>query len=294
MKPTVYFSSSLTPETLIRLYEMLGSPCSGKVAAKVHSGEKGNQNFIAPDFLFPLIDQVGATVVETNTAYPAARNKTKKHLGLMEEHGWAKRPFEILDGEGPDLEIPVVNGLRLDKNLVGKGIEKYDSLLVLSHFKGHPMGGYGGALKQLSIGMASSAGKANIHSAGASSSPVLCWAKKTEQEAFLESMVDAAKTVIEYFGKKKGIVYLSIMKNMSVDCDCCAKAEDPCMKDIGILASFDPVAIDAACLDLVEASDDPGKEHFLERVTSRKGYHTIEMAERQGLGSRDYELVRID
>ena len=294
MKPTVYFSSSLTPETLIRLYEMLGSPSSGKIAAKVHSGEKGNQNFIAPDFLFPLIDQVGATVVATNTAYARARNKTKKHLGLMEEHGWAKRPFEILDGEGPDLELPVVNGLRLEKNLVGKGIEKYDSLLVLSHFKGHPMGGYGGALKQLSIGMASSAGKANIHSAGASSSPLLCWVKKTEQEAFLESMVDAAKTVIEYFKKKKGIVYLSIMKNMSVDCDCCAKAEDPCMKDIGILASLDPVAIDAACLDLVEASDDPGKEHFLERVTSRKGYHTIEMAEKQGLGSRDYELVRID
>lgn len=294
MKPIVYFSKNLTPETLVTLYEKLGSPCEGKVAAKIHSGEKGNQNYITPDFLFPIIDKVGATIVETNTAYPGARNKTKKHKALMKEHGWDGRPFEILDEEQPDLALPVENGLRLDRNFVGKGIEKYDSLLILSHFKGHPMGGYGGALKQLSIGMASSAGKAYIHSAGASASPVLCWAKKTEQEAFLESMVDAASSVISYFKKKKGIVYLSIMKNMSVDCDCCAKAEDPCMKDIGILASLDPVAIDAACLKLVEESDDPGKEHFLERVRSRKGYHTVDMADKQGLGSKDFELVCLD
>lgn len=290
----VYYSSSITPKTIIELYQRLEFPLQGKIAAKIHSGERGNQNYIGPEYLFPIITELGATIVETNTAYPGARNTTKRHLELMKEHGWDGLPVEILDAHRPDLALPVRNPLRIPVNYVGKGIEAYDSMIVLSHFKGHPMGGFGGALKQLSIGCASSHGKANIHSAGASKSPIFCWTKKTPQDAFLESMVDAAGSVMDYFSKKKGIVYINIMKNMSVDCDCCAKAEDPCLKDIGILASCDPLALDAACLRLVEQSDDPGKQHFLERVNSRHGYHTIEMAEKQGLGSTSYILVNID
>lgn len=293
-QPIVYFSSSITPETVIALYERLGQPLNGKVAAKIHSGEKGNQNFIGPEMLFPIIEKLHATIVETNTAYPGMRNNTKRHLALFQERGWNRMPFEILDAHRPDLALPVRNGLRLKENYVGNGIEHYDSMIVLSHFKGHPMGGFGGAIKQLSIGCASAHGKAYIHSAGASKSPIFCWTKHTPQDAFLESMVDAASSVMDYFAKKGGIVYINIMKNLSVDCDCCEKAEDPCMKDIGILASLDPVALDEACLDLVRQSEDPGKEHFLERVSSRHGTHTIDMAVHQGLGSATYTLVNID
>ena len=272
MKAKVYFSEQITPEKVVELYKAVGLELPGKVAVKVHSGEPGNQNFLTPEFWQPMVEAVHGTIVECNTAYPGERNTTDAHRRTMIKHGWSKLfDVDILDAEGPDLELPIPNGKRIQKNLVGKNIKNYDSMLVLSHFKGHPMGGFGGALKQLSIGCASSAGKANIHGAG---KPEEMWT--TEQNAFLESMADAAESVVKLFDGK--IVYINVMKNMSVDCDCCAVAEDPCMKDIGILASLDPIAIDQACLDLVYASDDPGRDHLVERIESLNGVHTVEAA----------------
>ena len=288
MKPTVYFSREITPEKVLELYKMLNKNLEGNVAIKVHSGETGNQNFLRPEFWKPLIDHVGGTVVEANTAYDGTRNTTTKHLVTIREHGW-NRDFdvEILDDEGPDEVFEIPNGKVIQKNYVGKNIKKYDSLLVLSHFKGHPMGGYGGALKQLSIGVASSFGKAYIHGAGV---PEDIWT--AEHDSFLRSMADAASSVVEYF--KGNAVYVNVMKNMSVDCDCCAVAEDPCMKDIGILVSLDPIAIDQACIDLVYATtDDPGQAHLLKRIESRNGVLTIEAAAELGYGSREYELVEV-
>ena len=285
MKPTVYFSKSITSEKIVELYKKLGQELPGKVAVKVHSGESGNQNFMRPEFWKPIVDYVNGTVVETNTAYDGSRNTTKKHWKTMEKHGWTNYfSVDILDGDGPDLILPIPSGKKLSKNYVGRNIENYDSMLVLSHFKGHPMGGYGGALKQLSIGVASSYGKAYIHGVG---EPEKLW--NADHDSFLESMADAASSVIDYLGGN--IVYINVMKNMSVDCDCCAEAEDPCMADIGILASTDPVAIDQACLDLVyAATDDPGQAHLLERIETRNGVHTIEAAAELGIGSREYEL----
>ena len=271
----------------MRLYKLVGKELPGKVAVKVHSGEKGNQNFLHPDFWKEIIDYVGGTVVECNTAYEGARNTTPKHLALLEDHGWNRYfTVDLLDAQGPDLELPIPGGKVIHKNFVGKDIANYDSMLVLSHFKGHPMGGYGGALKQLSIGVASSYGKAYIHGAG---DPKQLWT--ADHDSFLESMADAASSVVEYF--KGNAVYINVMKNMSVDCDCCAVAEDPCLADMGVLASTDPVAIDQACIDLVYGCDDPGKAHFLERVESRNGVHTIESAAALGFGSREYELVEV-
>ncbi len=260
---------------------------------KLHSGEKGNQNFLKPEFWKPVIERVNGTVVECNTAYEGARNSTEKHKKLISEHGWDKYfTVDIMDAEGPDLEIQIPNGKVLKKNYVGKNIEKYDSMLVLAHFKGHPAGGYGGALKQLSIGCASSEGKSLIHSAGYTNDQTIVWSHMAEQDLFLESMADAAESVVNFFDGN--IVYINVMKNLSVDCDCCAVAEDPCMKDIGILASLDPVAIDKACLDLVyKATDDPGQKHFLERVESLHGVHTIEAANELGYGTTNYELIEI-
>ena len=287
MKSTVYFSRTITPDAVLRLYKLVGKELPGKVAVKVHSGEKGNQNFLRPDFWKEIIDYVGGTVVECNTAYEGARNTTPKHLALLEDHGWNRYfTVDLLDAQGPDLELPIPGGKVIHKNFVGKDIANYDSMLVLSHFKGHPMGGYGGALKQLSIGVASSYGKAYIHGAG---DPKQLWT--ADHDSFLESMADAASSVVEYF--KGTAVYLNVMKNMSVDCDCCAVAEDPCLADMGVLASTDPVAIDQACIDLVYGCDDPGKAHFLERVESRNGVHTIESAAALGIGSREYELVEV-
>ena len=287
MKSTVYFSRTITPDTVLRLYKLVGKELPGKVAVKVHSGEKGNQNFLHPDFWKEIIDYVGGTVVECNTAYEGARNTTPKHLALLEDHGWNRYfTVDLLDAQGPDLELPIPGGKVIHKNFVGKDIANYDSMLVLSHFKGHPMGGYGGALKQLSIGVASSYGKAYIHGAG---NPKQIWT--ADHDSFLESMADAASSVVEYF--KGNAVYINVMKNMSVDCDCCAVAEDPCLADMGVLASTDPVAIDQACIDLVYGCDDPGKAHFLERVESRNGVHTIESAAALGFGSREYELVEV-
>ena len=287
MKPTVYFFPNCEKESVLRLYKALGKELTGKVAVKVHSGETGNQNFLRPDFWKELIDHVGGTVTETNTAYEGTRNTTEKHLKTIKEHGWSELfPFDLLDSEGEDMILPIPEGKRIKKNFLGKNTANYDSLLVLSHFKGHPMGGYGGALKQLSIGMASSYGKAYIHGAGEVEK---IWT--ADHDSFLESMADAAKSVVDYF--KGNAVYINVMKNMSVDCDCCAVAEDPCMKDIGMLISLDPVAIDKACLDLVYNSNDPGKEHLIQRIESRNGAHTIEAAALLGIGSKEYELITL-
>lgn len=290
-KPKVYFSRTITPEKVVELYGLLGVKLPGKVAVKVHSGEVGNQNFLHPDFWAPMVGQLHGTAVECNTAYDGERNTTEKHLRAIAQHGWNDYfDVDLMDAEGPDLELPIPNGLRLKKNFVGKNLAKYDSMLVLSHFKGHPMGGFGGALKQLSIGVASSYGKAYIHGVTV---PENIWTADHDQ--FLESMADAASSVVDFFAQCGGIVYVNVMKNMSVDCDCCAVAEDPCMADIGILVSSDPVAIDQACLDLVyAATDDPGRDHLIERIESRNGVHTVEAAAALGVGSREYELVEVE
>ena len=287
MSATVYFSREITPEKVLELFKLVDKPLTGNVAVKVHSGEKGNQNFLKPDFWKPVIDHVGGTVVECNTAYEGERNTTERHRKLLSYHGWLEQfPVDLLDAEGPDLELAIPGGKVIQKNFVGKDIVNYDSMLVLSHFKGHPMGGYGGAIKQLSIGVASSYGKAYIHGAGEVEK---IWS--SDHDSFLESMADAAASVVEYF--KGNIVYVNVMKNMSVDCDCCAIAEDPCIADIGILVSTDPIAIDQACIDLVYACSDPGKPHLIERIESRNGVHTIEAAAALGYGSREYELVEV-
>ena len=287
MSANVYFSREITPEKVLELYKTLGKELSGKVAVKVHSGEKGNQNFLRPDFWKPVIDYVGGTVVECNTAYDGARNTTKRHREVIKEHGWTDYfAFDLLDAEGPDLELEIPDGNKINKNFVGKNIVNYDSMLVLSHFKGHPMGGYGGAIKQLSIGVASSFGKAYIHGVG---KPEDIWT--SDHDSFLEAMADAASSVADYF--KGNIVYVNVMKNMSVDCDCCAVAEDPCISDIGILVSDDPIAIDQACIDLVYACSDPGKPHLIERIESRNGIHTVEAAADLGFGTREYNLIEV-
>ena len=288
----VYFIKGVTQENLIKVYESLNIELKGKVAVKLHSGEQGNQNYIKPEFVKPIIDKVNGTVVECNTAYEGARNTTEKHKKLISEHNWTKYfDVDIMDEDG-DLQIDIPNGKVIKKNYLGKNIKNYDSMLVLSHFKGHPMGGYGGALKQLSIGCASSNGKTYIHTAGASKDQTKLWDNLPEQDKFLESMADAASSVHNMF--KNNIAYINIMCNMSVDCDCCAVAEDPCMKDIGILASTDPIAIDQACIDLVINSNDPGRDHLLERINSRHGIHTIEAASELGFGNREYEFINID
>ena len=283
----VYFTKEITPEAVLRLYEQVKGPLCGRVAVKVHTGEQGNQNFLRPAFWKPVIGAVEGTVVECNTAYEGQRNTSEKHKKLFTAHGWTEGfTVDLLDEEGPDLEFSIPNGVCIKKNYVGKNLAKYDSMLVLSHFKGHPMGGYGGALKQLSIGVASSFGKAYIHGAG---EPEKIWS--ADHDSFLRSMADAASSVVDYFEGK--ILYINVMKNMSVDCDCCAVAEDPCMGDMGILASDDPVAIDKACLDLVYASDDPGKVKLIERIESRNGALTVQAAQALGVGSTDYELIEL-
>lgn len=292
-KSKVYFTSEITPENVVKLYEKLGKELSGKVAVKVHSGEEGNQNYLRPEFMKKMIEKVNGTVVECNTAYEGERNTTEKHKKLMENHGWSKYfNVDIMDAEGEDMVLDIPNGKVITENFVGKNMANYDSMLVLSHFKGHPMGGYGGALKQLSIGCASSQGKCWIHSAGKTKDQNKVWDYVAEQDKFLEAMAESAYSVVDYF--KGNIAFINIMCNMSVDCDCCAIAEDPCIKDIGILASIDPIAIDQACIDLVKNSNDEGKKHFLERVNSRNGIHTIDVANKLGFGNIEYELIKID
>lgn len=292
-KSKVYFTEKLTPEAVVELYKHLGVQLTGKTAVKVHSGEDGNQNYLRPEFMRPMIEYVNGTVVECNTAYDGARNTTEKHTDLMKKHGWSEAfEVDIMDAEQPDIVWNIPNGRVIKTNYLGKNIENYNSMIVLSHFKGHPMGGYGGALKQLSIGCASSAGKAWIHSGGKQLEQEGLWSNTCEQDKFLEAMADAAWSVSKHF--EGNIAYVNIMCNISVDCDCCAVAEDPCMSDIGILASLDPVALDRACLDLAENSTDVGREHFMERVNSRHGTHTIDAAADLGIGSKEYELINID
>ena len=292
-KSKVYFCKNITKENLVKLYQKLGKELTGNVAVKVHSGEEGNQNYLKPEFMKDIIDYVNGTVVECNTAYGGERNTTEKHLKTIERHGWNKLyKFDLMDEEEPDLVLPVRNGVHLKENYVGKNMANYDSMLVLSHFKGHPLGGYGGALKQLSIGCASSRGKAWIHSAGTNKDQYTLWNNLPEQDDFLESMAEAASSVVDYF--KGNMVFINVMANMSVDCDCCSVAEDPCISDIGILISLDPVAIDKACIDLVKNSNDPGKDHFMERVNSRNGIHTIDKAYELGIGNIDYELIEME
>lgn len=291
-KAKVYFTNEITPESLVKIYQALGINLKGNVAVKLHSGEDGNQNYVKPEFVKDIIEYVNGTVVECNTAYNSERNETEKHKKLIEKHGWNKYfQVDIMDADGY-ITFPIKNGRIIKENYVGKNLKKYDSMLVLSHFKGHPMGGYGGALKQLSIGVASSEGKSYIHSAGKTLDQTILWDNLPEQDLFLEAMADAASSIHKYF--QGNIAYINMMVNMSVDCDCCKKAEDPCMKDIGILASLDPIAIDQACIDLIQNSNDPGKEHLLERINSRNGIHTIESSATLGFGSREYELYIID
>ena len=287
MKAKVYFTREITPAAVLRLYKMLGKELTGNIAIKVHSGEEGNQNFLRPEFWKDIVDHVGGTIVECNTAYEGARNTTERHIALFKKHGWSDMyPVDLLDAQGPDMEMEIPCGKKIKKNFVGKDIKNYDATLILSHFKGHPMGGFGGALKQLSIGFASSYGKEYIHGVG---EPEHFWDRN--QDDFLEAMADAAWSVVDYF--KGNAVYINVMKNMSVDCDCCAVAEDPCIADIGILISDDPVAIDQACVDLVYASTDPGKPHLLKRIESRNGLHTVEVAAEHGIGTREYELIEV-
>ena len=287
MKAKVYFTREITPAAVLRLYNTLGKELTGNIAIKVHSGEKGNQNFLRPAFWKDIVDHVGGTIVECNTAYEGTRDTTERHIRLLKDHGWSDMyPVDLLDAQGPDMELEIPDGKKIKKNYVGKDLVNYNATLILSHFKGHPMGGFGGALKQLSIGFASSYGKGYIHGVG---DPAHFWDR--DQDSFLESMADAAWSVVDYF--KGNAVYINVMKNMSVDCDCCAVAEDPCIADIGILISDDPVAIDQACVDLVYASTDPGKPHLLERIESRNGLHTIEVAAEHGIGTREYELIEI-
>ncbi len=283
----VFFCKKIDSVSVLKLFKLLNKNLEGKVAVKVHSGEVGNQNFLGPELWKEVINEVNGTVVECNTAYEGERNETKKHLKTLDLHGWSKYfKCEILDSEGPDFELDIPSGKVINKNYLGKNIVKYNSMLVLSHFKGHPMGGYGGAIKQLSIGCASSYGKAYIHGAGDVSK---IWT--AEHDKFLEAMADAAKSVCDYF--KGNIVYINVLKNMSVDCDCCSVAEDPCMKDIGIVASLDPVAIDQACLDLVYNSNDEGKYHLIERIETRNGAHTIEAAYDIHVGNKKYQLIEV-
>ncbi|PWL71151.1 MAG: ferredoxin [Bacillota bacterium] len=291
-KAKVYFIRDITPENIIKAYEAVGKKLTGKVAVKMHSGEQGNQNYLRPEFVKDVINYVNGTVVECNTAYEGARNSTEKHKKLIEEHEWNKYfPFDLLDEEGPDMELDIPNGKILKKNYVGKNLANYDSLFVLSHFKGHAMGGFGGALKQLSIGCASSAGKTLIHTAGVTNDQTKLFANLPEQDRFLEAMADAAASVVDYF--KGNAVFVNVMKNISVDCDCDGNASAPCMKDVGILASADPVAVDQACLDLVYNSTDPGKDKLIARIESLHGVHTVEAAADLGVGTREYELIEL-
>ncbi len=285
-KSKVYFSRELTKENVVNMYKKLGVGLKGKVAVKVHSGEDGNQNYLKPEFLEDIVKCVNGTIVECNTAYEGMRNTTEKHKELIKKHGWTELfDVDIMDAE-EEMELDIPNGKVIKKNFVGKHLKNYDSMLVVSHFKGHPMGGFGGALKNISIGIASSHGKAYIHGAGV---PENIWT--AEHDLFLESMADADKSIVDYF--KGNIAFINIMCNMSVDCDCCAVAEDPCMKDSGILASLNPVALDQACVDLVYNSDDPGKNHLIERIESRNGTHTIDAAYELGVGNKEYELIEV-
>ena len=290
-KPKVYFTKTITPEKLVEMYDILKKPLKGKVGVKIHSGEQGNKNYLRPEFLKPIVEHVKGTIVEGNTAYPGARNTTEKHLKLMREHGWSEIfKVDILDSEA-DITLEIPEGKLITKNFVGRNIIRYDSCLVISHFKGHQMGGFGGALKQLSIGFGSSAGKSYQHSAGKTTNQNIVWSNVCTDKEFKEAMADAAYSIVKYF--KGNMAFINMMVNISIDCDCDGNAKKPCMKDIGILSSTDPVALDKACLDLIYNSDDPGKKELIERIESKLGPHIIESSVLLGTGSSDYELITV-
>ena len=288
-KAKVYFTKNITSESLIKMYDALEKKLEGEVAVKISTGEPGGNNFLKPELIKDLVQKLNGTIVECNTAYEGRRNTTEEHLKVVKEHGFTNiAKVDIMDSEG-DTELPVSKGKHLKVNYVGKNLLNYDSMLILSHFKGHQMGGFGGALKNMSIGIASSRGKAWIHSAGTSFTDY--W--HTEQEKFIESMAEADKSVVDHMGKDN-ILYINIMNNLSVDCDCNSNPEKPCMKDIGILSSVDPVALDKACFDLIYNSNDSGKEHMIERIETRKGPHILDYSEELKIGTKEYELIRID
>ena len=291
-KPKVYFTKEISSEKIVEMFKVLNKPLPGKVAVKVHSGEKGNQNYLHPEFLRSMVDYVQGTIVECNTAYGGARNSTEKHKELMKEHEWTKYfNVDIMDAEGPDITLKIPNGILIKETYVGKNIQNYDSCLLISHFKGHVMGGYGGALKQLSIGFGSSAGKAYQHSGGKTVDQTECWKLACSDKEFKESMADAASAVVQYF--KGNMAFINLMVNISPDCDCDGSARPPVMKDIGILSSTDPVALDRACLDLIYNADDEGKSILIERIEKLLGAHVIECSEQLGTGKSDYELIYV-
>lgn len=290
--PKVYFFKEISSDNLVKIYEALGREAKGKVAVKLSTGEPGGHNFLQPSLIKALVQKVNGTIVECNTAYGGGRADTKSHLKAAADHGFtAIAPVVIMDAEG-EVELPVEGGKHLKFVIVGKDFLNYDFTIILSHFKGHAMGGFGGAIKNMSIGIASSNGKAWIHSAGKTRVPAEAWKNLPEQDDFLESMAEAAKAVADHCGDR--ILYISVANNLSVDCDCDASPEEPRMGDIGILASLDPVALDRACTDLVRSSEDPGKVHLIERIDSRHGMHTLDHAEALGMGSQKYELVTLD
>lgn len=284
----VYMFTGITADNLVKIYEALGREATGKVAVKISTGEPGGHNFLDPDLIKDLVQKVNGTIVECNTAYGGGRTNAADHMRAAEEHGFtAIAPVDIMDAEG-EVELPLEGGRHLTRDIVGSHFLNYDFVIVLSHFKGHAMGGFGGAIKNMSIGIASANGKRYIHSAGASTTS---WGNPA-QDDFLESMAEAAKAVADHCGDN--ILYISVANNLSVDCDCDSSPADPQMGDIGILASLDPVALDKACTDLVRSSDDHGKIHLIERIDSRNGMHTLDHAEALGMGSQKYELIRLD
>lgn len=290
--PKVYFFKEISSDNLVKIYEALGREAKGKVAVKLSTGEPGGHNFLQPSLIKALVQKVNGTIVECNTAYGGGRADTESHLKAAADHGFtAIAPVVIMDAEG-EVELPVEGGKHLKFDIVGKDFLNYDFTIILSHFKGYAMGGFGGAIKNMSIGIASSNGKAWIHSAGKTRVPAEAWKNLPEQDDFLESMAEAAKAVADHCGDR--ILYISVANNLSVDCDCDASPEEPRMGDIGILASLDPVALDRACTDLVRSSEDPGKVHLIERIDSRHGMHTLDHAEALGMGSQKYELVTLD
>ena len=292
-KPKVYFTKEITPEKLVEMYKILNKPLKGKIGIKVHSGEKGNQNYLRPNFFKPIVEHLNGTIIECNTAYPGARNYTDKHKALMDDHEWTKYfKVDILDAEGPDITLEIPNGIAIKKNYIGKNTKNYDSALVIAHFKGHAFGGYGGALKQLSIGFGSSRGKTYQHTAGVTDDQNKFFQNLCGDKTFKETMADAANSVVNFF--KGNMAFINVMKNISIDCDCDGNAKKPCMKDIGILSSTDPVALDKACIDLIYNSDDPGKKELIERIEKKLGPHIIECSVQLGTGCADYELVNID
>lgn len=293
MKSKVYYSKTISPEALIKVYEALGVELSGKVAIKVSTGEKGAKGYLKASLIEPLVKKLNGTIVECNTAYNGARNEAAEHLEVAKAHGFDFAPIDIMDADG-DLKIPVKNGKHLSYDLIGKNFANYDSILNLAHGKGHMMGGFGANLKNQSIGIASRNGKAYIHSCGQTEAPDACWHAKYEQVEFIESMAEAAKAVADYCAENnKKILYITVMNAISTSCDCDSNQDDPVMADLGIVGSTDPVANDQAFLDLIWNSKDPGKDKLIERITSREGEKITAYAEKIGLGSTSYDLIEI-